>query len=182
MCVTLMNMNEGNLLLSLGRRIAQLREEAGLTQVDLAKKVPCDSSLLSRIERGRVAPSLSTLHGIASALGIPLAHLFASGSDLELPDLRRLLRSPDARLTYNGRTLSERQKERITELLDAALALGEEPKPEPSPSQTGIIAASMREREAYGRYDPALNAFLDSVIQKALEEYDRRHGGQQHTD
>lgn len=117
---------------------------------------------------------------IALALDVRLASLF--GEDDAPPDLRLLLRAPDTRVIYGGRELSDREKERILAILDAALALrdeAEEAAPgtaQPrSPVIQGPIAASMAEREVYGRHDPALNAFLHDVIQKALEEYDRKH-------
>ncbi|MBX5476772.1 MAG: helix-turn-helix transcriptional regulator [Clostridia bacterium] len=166
----------------LGERLKELREAAHLTQAEVARRAECDRSLVSRIERGETAPAYDTLVRIARALDVSLAEVFGGTDERrDLPDIRKALRNLNVEVRYGGRVLTDGERERIVDLLDAALALSEEAKSVQSPPR-GIIAASMREREAYGRYDPALNAFLDSVIQKALEEYDRRHGGQQHTD
>ena len=53
----------------IGRQIADLRTEAGVTQAELARAVEIDQAHLSRIEAGLAAPSLKTLVAIAACLG-----------------------------------------------------------------------------------------------------------------
>lgn len=53
----------------LGKRIRELREEVGLTQVELAKKAKVSRSMLSMIEEGNQNSSIDTLDRIAKALG-----------------------------------------------------------------------------------------------------------------
>ncbi|HLV18438.1 MAG TPA: helix-turn-helix transcriptional regulator [Pseudomonas sp.] len=57
--------------------LKQAREQAGLTQIELAERVGCDQSVISRIESGQRAVTLQRLKHIAKALGVPLAQLLA---------------------------------------------------------------------------------------------------------
>lgn len=61
----------------IGKKIRELREQKGFTQVDLAGKIQgvFDTTNVSRIESGRVSPTLYTLYKIAEALEVPLKDL-----------------------------------------------------------------------------------------------------------
>lgn len=67
-------MEKAELLKNVGKRIQELREEKGFTQVDLAGKIQgeFDTTNVSRIESGRTNPTLYTLYRIAEALEVPL--------------------------------------------------------------------------------------------------------------
>ena len=60
----------------LGKRIAALRREAGLTQEQLAERVGYSVEFISVIERGINAPSVEGCERIAKAFGIRLSRLF----------------------------------------------------------------------------------------------------------
>ena len=60
----------------LGRNIRRIREEKGLTQLDLADKTGLTNTSLSQMEKGRMTPSLATLERIAAVLGVPISDLF----------------------------------------------------------------------------------------------------------
>ena len=62
--------------ISLGARIRHQRKKNGLLLADLASKCGISASFLSQIERDQASPSISTLHTIAEAFGLPLAHFF----------------------------------------------------------------------------------------------------------
>jgi transcriptional regulator with XRE-family HTH domain len=66
-----------NLLVTLGKRIQELRESKGFSQVDLAGKMlgKFDTTNISRIESGRTNPTIFTLFRIAEALEVPLNEL-----------------------------------------------------------------------------------------------------------
>lgn len=53
----------------LGRRIAEQREKAGLTQAQLAKAIGLERTAISRIEQGRQGLDTLQLTAIADALG-----------------------------------------------------------------------------------------------------------------
>lgn len=46
------------------------RKNARLTQAQLAERIGADKSYISRIERGLIVPSVSTLYRIAAAMGL----------------------------------------------------------------------------------------------------------------
>lgn len=56
-------------------KMKRLREAAGMSQVELGKKVFVTSNMICQIERGRKKPSLSLLEAIAEALGVRTAEL-----------------------------------------------------------------------------------------------------------
>ena len=65
-----------NISIRLGKNISEARKASGKTQAEVAEKVGIDTVSLSRIERGTVTPSITTLDRIADALGEPLGKLF----------------------------------------------------------------------------------------------------------
>jgi transcriptional regulator with XRE-family HTH domain len=74
-------------LLTVGRRIRHFRKARGLTLEELGARVGLAVSQLSLIENGRREPRLSSLQGIAEALGVEIAELLAA----EPPDPRSAL-------------------------------------------------------------------------------------------
>ena len=63
------------LLFRIGRRIADLRRERGISQQDLAARCNFEKSNLSRIEYGRSNMTIATLLTISRALGVKLREL-----------------------------------------------------------------------------------------------------------
>ena len=57
---------------SIGKRIAELRKEKELSQVDLALKAGLDKGHIARIELGRYSVGLDTLQKIADALDVKI--------------------------------------------------------------------------------------------------------------
>lgn len=64
-------------LRALGIEIARLRRERGMSIDRLAEAAEVHRKSIIQIEAGRVAAKISTLHGIAHALGVPLTELVA---------------------------------------------------------------------------------------------------------
>jgi len=60
----------------LGRRIVKARNAKKMSQETLAGESGIDRSHMGFIEQGRRKPTLSTLHKIATSLGISLEQLF----------------------------------------------------------------------------------------------------------
>jgi len=63
---------EASQAVALGERIRHLREEAELTQAQLAARMGTTQPTVARLEAGGVTPSLSTLSRVASALSAEL--------------------------------------------------------------------------------------------------------------
>ena len=68
--------NKNDVLWQLGRRIAFLRKEKGLSQIDLAADAMVAKSYLSELELGKRNASVLVLSRIAAALGTTLEELF----------------------------------------------------------------------------------------------------------
>src|SRR5258708_18782535 len=59
----------------LGRTARRLREGQNLTLADVARRADISSAMLSRLETGRVSPSLETIVALARALGVTASAL-----------------------------------------------------------------------------------------------------------
>jgi transcriptional regulator with XRE-family HTH domain len=59
----------------IGQTIKELRSRRALTLDQVAERSGCTPGFLSQVERNKAVPSLTTLHGIAQALGVPVADL-----------------------------------------------------------------------------------------------------------
>jgi len=56
--------------IDLGRTARRLRESQNLTLADVARRADISSAMLSRLETGRVSPSLETIVALGQALGV----------------------------------------------------------------------------------------------------------------
>ncbi len=63
--------------MDIGDKIKELRERKALTMKQLAGLVECTPSLISQLERGKTAPSISTLKKIADALHANIVDFFS---------------------------------------------------------------------------------------------------------
>lgn len=61
----------------IGAKIRTMRRSLGINAADLAQRAGVSAGMLSKIENGQISPSLATLQGLASALNVPIASLFA---------------------------------------------------------------------------------------------------------
>lgn len=84
----------------LGERLKALRNEQGLTLVQLGQRVGLSASYLSQIERGVAMPSLPRLATIARALDVEVAYFFEDDVSSPYPirsnQSRRLKGTADA--------------------------------------------------------------------------------------
>jgi transcriptional regulator with XRE-family HTH domain len=60
----------------LGRRICELREKLNLTQEQLSEYASLSQNFISHLENGKKTASVTTLHKISKALGVPMARFF----------------------------------------------------------------------------------------------------------
>jgi DNA-binding response OmpR family regulator len=67
---------EQQLNATVGRRVRERRLERGLTLKQLANRTGLSVSLISQIELGRSAASMSTLHKLATALSVKMTYFF----------------------------------------------------------------------------------------------------------
>ena len=68
------------------KRILEARTRSGLSQVDLGVQAGLDPSVASprinQYERGRHAPTYTTLALLGSVLGVPVAYFYCENDDL----------------------------------------------------------------------------------------------------
>jgi len=87
----------------IGEKLASLRKQRGLTLVELAGAAGTSPSFLSQLERGTTNASIDTLRRIATALGVPMFHLFVdepSALWVVRRNGRKRLSYPDSGATY----------------------------------------------------------------------------------
>ena len=63
----------------IGRRVAECRKTAGLSQEQLAEKLQVTPETVSRLERGATLPPIERMQEIATLLGVELSDLFRFG-------------------------------------------------------------------------------------------------------
>ncbi|MBA4791611.1 MAG: cupin domain-containing protein [Rhizobiales bacterium] len=85
----------------IGRRLQTMRRAQGLTLAGLAARADCSASLVSRIENGRLLPSLSVLHKLVAGLGTSMAS-FLTGSETESCTVVRAGDRREVALDYLG--------------------------------------------------------------------------------
>lgn len=66
--------------IQIGRRIKHFRELAGMTQLQLAEKVPCEPSTLAHYETGKNLVSMTKIIRISEVLGVELYQFFISNT------------------------------------------------------------------------------------------------------
>jgi transcriptional regulator with XRE-family HTH domain len=103
----------------IGSKIKLLRLNKELRMADLAATAECSESLLSKIENGRVTPSLALLHRLATALGTTVAWLFTSENRVPKVVLRRNER-PAIEIERFRKAIATRV-ERLTPVFEGAL-------------------------------------------------------------
>ena len=61
--------------MTIGERIKQYREKAGLTQVELAEKIDAYQETISQIEHDKIGITVAKLRKICDALGVTIADI-----------------------------------------------------------------------------------------------------------
>lgn len=67
-----------------GSRVRELRQAQGLSARELATRAGVSAAYLSRLENGRLSPTVSTLSRVMRAMGEPVSKVFG-GEDLNRP-------------------------------------------------------------------------------------------------
>jgi len=102
----------------MGRRIQLAREQAGLSQAELAAKLGCTQSALSNYELGKRRIHLGMLEQIAQLLKKPLCSFFETSTDSYLQDQALLLEDPRLReILLHAAELPAEDKERVLEFI-----------------------------------------------------------------
>ncbi|WEK54910.1 MAG: helix-turn-helix transcriptional regulator [Candidatus Cohnella colombiensis] len=123
--------------MSIGRRIAFLRDQRGLTQEELATSLGISRAALSHYEKNRREPDTETLSKVADLFQVSLDYLAGRthqasttldtdvrrfADELELSDIELLERFA---LTIDGRKLSADEARRFIAFVRAERTMGE---------------------------------------------------------
>jgi transcriptional regulator with XRE-family HTH domain len=74
--------------MQLARRLCQLRTARGLTQLELGERVGLAFTYISRLENGRVVPSIALLERLARGLEIEVYQFFlGAGTEPQAPKI-----------------------------------------------------------------------------------------------
>jgi transcriptional regulator with XRE-family HTH domain len=118
--------------LDIGARLRRVRDSAGLTQRELAKRAGVTNSTISLIEQEAHAPSLASLHRILSAIPISIADFFAIPTSqqnvlfYDIGDLAVLTRG-DADLRVLGAERRDKSLQMFIERYQPGAGTGDEP-------------------------------------------------------
>jgi transcriptional regulator with XRE-family HTH domain len=72
-----------------GGNVRRCREEGGLSQEELAARMDVDQAYVSRLEAGRMNPTVLTLWHICQALGVQPSRLFETGGSVAVRRVNR---------------------------------------------------------------------------------------------
>ncbi|MGF9726960.1 helix-turn-helix domain-containing protein [Bacillus safensis] len=89
-----------------GKRITTLRKKAGLTQVELAKKLNVTRSALSQYELGTREPNYDLLLKIADFFEVTVDYLIgrSDNPDYKIIDDNKIESDPDLQIAFNAAT------------------------------------------------------------------------------
>ena len=76
--------------MTIGQRIKEAREKAGLTQEELGKKIGVTGVAIMRHEKDQRQPRLAQLQAIASALGVPVQELISDWDAVDKEEFKRV--------------------------------------------------------------------------------------------
>jgi transcriptional regulator with XRE-family HTH domain len=71
------DVGQGPQAAAIGDRLRAERQRQGMTVREIARRMRVSPSLISQIERGKVNPSVSTLWGLVTVLGLRMSELFS---------------------------------------------------------------------------------------------------------
>ena len=118
------------LRVDIGRRLADLRGQ--MTQRELARRADVDPGTVSRIERGELDPTYSTLLKLAKGLGAEAALFFApASSNQPVARAEMVTRLEDVEEDVGTiHQLSDLNRVAMREMLDVLLVLETVPRPQ----------------------------------------------------
>ena len=116
---------------SVGQQLKAFRKMRGLSMRDLAAASELSVNTISLIERGKISPTITTMHKLATALGIGIAEFFAEESGKHVifikRDQRRSLRSGMAMIGSLGSGLDNQTMEPLLVTLAPGADSGSQP-------------------------------------------------------
>jgi len=88
-----------NMVVSIGSRIQEARNQLGVSQLDLAIRLDTELKAIKDYEEGRVTPDLKILKDTAKAFNVPISWLMGDKEDCSLGECTPLFKKKE---TYKG--------------------------------------------------------------------------------
>jgi transcriptional regulator with XRE-family HTH domain len=111
-----------------GQKLKAFRKMRGLSMRDLATASELSVNTISLIERGKISPTITTMHKLATALGIGIAEFFAEESVRHVifikRDQQRRVRSGKAMIGSLGSGLDNQTMEPLLVTLEPGAGSG----------------------------------------------------------
>ena len=101
-------------MVDVGERVKKARQAAGLTQLELAKKINVSRSYIGNIEQNRHSSSIATLQLLADALHVDIAEFVGNGSSIQETGMT----NDEIHLLTKYRSLSHSDKELAQAMMD----------------------------------------------------------------
>ncbi len=159
--------------MKLGEKIKKLRNDAGLTQPELAQNAGIEQSYLSKLENDKGSPSFEVISKIASAFNIEAMTLIDSLDTLYIQE--SLVHLPEIAVKLEERRNKQQAKFKLQYAISAILIvlglasvlLG---------NSTGIFADTMYEYKSMGLIEPGElnNHFTHGSLHEVQETRDER--------
>ena len=102
--------------MKIGKRLLELRAAKCLSQGDIEKRTGLFSCYVSRVENGRIVPSLDTLQRFANALEVEVYQLFYEGEgkpEPAVPGITEPVDGSDKKLLALLRDVNEADRELV---------------------------------------------------------------------
>lgn len=116
-CIPVMTQDEKDYFKALGSRVAQLRKDHGLTQVQLAEALAISQQMVASYEVGRRRIPVSMLQALAKALAVPVDELLGDSAK------QRAKRGPAPVLARHMERISALPKPRQRAVIDVIEAM-----------------------------------------------------------
>ena len=105
----------------IGQKLQKAREEAGMSQEELAKRIGCSQAALSYYELGKRRLYVADLEKISNILNRPLTYFLENKEEFELDqsDLRNIFKEAYMRdILLKARELKPAQRKSVVEYID----------------------------------------------------------------
>lgn len=96
-----------NIMINVGKRIKNLREQANMSGRLLAEKTNLDPSQISKIEKGVSKPSLDALERICKVLNISLSEFFSDSANEQTAEYKEFIETMNALTPVQRKLLSQ---------------------------------------------------------------------------
>lgn len=161
----------------LGNVIRRIRKHKGMTVTELAEAASMSASYISQMERGLISPSVTALHQLSEALGVPTFYFFVEEDQLDIVVRAHERKVMDIDSTARYELVSPSLR-RNMQLVQCTLPVGQSTRKEPFPHRGEEAAYVVRGRVelTVGEHEYVLEAGDCAQFEAALPHKYRNIG------